>query len=280
MLIMDRILLTGASGFLGKHVSSRLKGKICKIYKNNEVFDGCRCDLNNKKSVKFLMDSFDPNIIIHCAADPKAKHPEDHEQFIQDHILSTTNLLEYCPNNVKFIYISSINVYGDSFPAELPTNLYGACKLSCEKICEAYSVLKDLKVFIIRSCAIVGRGMTHGLIYDIQRKLKSDSEFLELFGTEETCTRKPFVHVETVCNYIENAIDNQNKISVTIDDCFPGDFLSVKEVAEIIMGVMNIHKPIKWLGEGTIWKGDNRIIDTHGAWTGIESSRRAVEKAI
>jgi hypothetical protein len=36
----------------------------------------------------------------------------------------------------------------------------------------------------------------------------------------------------------------------------------VKDVAECVMDKIGIRKPIKWLGEETIWKGDNRRIST------------------
>lgn len=275
-------LVTGGSGFLGKNILAKNKDYV-GTYKTNKIANGYYCDLNKEESVKSLIKQVDPSVIIHCAANPSPKHPENYLEFINNHIYTTTNLLEQCKEGTKFVYISSILVYGDSFPEIMPSNLYGACKISCEEICKAYARLKKLQLKIIRPCAIVGPGLTHGLIFDIQRKLASESKELELFG-DCPGTRKPFVHVDDVYHAIKLCLGNLSKICPDIIDCFPRDSATVEEVALAIMEEIGITKPIKWLGESTIWKGDNRFIDTSGSFeeftlqykTSLEAIRNAV----
>lgn len=254
---MSKILLLGASGFLGKNLIKHLSDhEVIKVYNKTKIEDAWFCDLNRSDSVKMLLENSNPDIIIHCAANAAAKHPEDYEQFLKDHINSTINLLEHCKQNTHFIYISSVLVFGNHFPVMEPTNLYGACKLACENFCEVYSKLKNLKINLIRPSAIVGPDLTHGLLFDLQRKLKSDSEELELFG-EEPGSTKPFVHVDDVCDWVVKCI--QNNFTMPIN-CFPKDSINVKQIAETVMDCLNIHKPIKW-DASKVWKGDNNFID-------------------
>lgn len=255
---MSKIILTGASGFLGKNLFKKLSGHdVIKVYKNNKVEDGWFCDLNRKDSVNMLIERSSPEIIIHCAANPSPKHPEDYKKFLEDHIISTVNLLESCKPGTKFIYISSVLVFGNHFPVMEPTNLYGAAKSSCEVFCEVYAKLKKLKVNIIRPCAIVGPEMSHGLLFDVKRKLKSEDEKIEVWGNEPGST-KPFVHVDDVCDWILKCIDSEITLPV---NCFPVDSISVKQIVEIGMSVLNIKKEIVW-DASKVWIGDNNVINT------------------
>jgi UDP-glucose 4-epimerase len=295
-----KILITGASGFIGLNLTKFLLVNgykyedIIPVYHNNPVENGWCCDLTNGEAVKYLLEKTQPDVIVHCAANPNPKHPANPKQMLDDNVLTTLNLLEGCKEGTKFVFLSSITVYGDEYPLERPTSLYGASKLASEAIITAYAKLKHINPRIIRTCAVVGQGTTHGLLFDLQRKLRSDSPELELFGNEPG-TRKPFVHVNELCLYIKN-------ISIELDDEFfysekfndfwevtsfgPKDSASVKEIAETVMNKLNIHKPIKWLGDGTIWKGDNRAlsydcgIKINNHWETIFSSLQAVENAV
>lgn len=254
-----KILVTGAGGFLGRNLCKLLpEDNLIKTYNTNKIENGWWCDLTDGSCVKSLMEKTEPRTVIHCAGNPSPKHPEDYKGFLENHILATVNLLENCKPGTKFIYISSVLIFGNDYPTIEPTNLYAACKLSCENIAEVYGKLNNLKINIIRPCAITGSDLTHGLLFDVKRKLKEDTPELELFG-DEPGTCKPFVHIDTVCQWILKCLNEDIPLAV---NCFPNDSITVKQVAEILMQELNIFKPIKWLGDGTIWKGDNRKIDT------------------
>jgi nucleoside-diphosphate-sugar epimerase len=255
---MSKITLTGASGFLGRNLLKKLsEHEVIQVYKNNKIEEGWYCDLSKKDSVQMLIERSNPEIIIHCAADAAAKHPENYKEFLENHIISTVNLLEHCKPKTKFIYISSVLVFGNHFPVMEPTNLYGAAKLACEGFCEVYGKLKNLSINIIRPCAIVGQDMTHGLLFDVKRKLKSEDEKIEVWGKEPGST-KPFVHVDDVCDWVLKCINSNVTLPI---NCFPRDSISVKQVVEIGMSTLNIQKEIIW-DASKVWAGDNNVIDT------------------
>lgn len=268
-----KILVTGASGFIGKNLIQTFldygykQENIIPVYLNNPVQNGYCCDLTNTSAVKMLLEKTQPDVIIHAAAIASPKHPDNPKKMFEDNVLTTLNLLEGCKEGVKFVFISSVLVHGDEFPNEKTTSLYGATKLASEALITAYMKLKNIQRRIVRTCAVAGKDTTHGLLFDLKRKLLSDSTELELFG-DEPGTKKPYVNVKELCLFIKNIMVelsdddfyNEKYHAWEITEFGPLDNLTVKEVAEIAMNELKIYKPIKWLGSKTIWRGDNKEI--------------------
>src|ERR1044072_2938636 len=76
---MKKILITGGSGFLGRHLAAKLKQKnrILLAARNNannmmaELKTGCPVvpmDITNEKSIRDVLNEFKPDTIIHAAA--------------------------------------------------------------------------------------------------------------------------------------------------------------------------------------------------------------------
>lgn len=260
----QKILVTGASGFLGKNVLNYYKKiteeadfEVYGTYKNKPEKDLLYCNLENLNDVNRISRLINPDTIIHCAANPNPKHPNfnNFDDFVKSHINSTINLAE-CNPNTRFIFISSINIYGDYYPIIIPNTLYGALKDVCENILNTYQRINDIKPCFIRPSAIVGKNTTHGLLNIIKDKLKQNTDFIELFG-DKPGTIKPFVHVNDVIKAIDDSISDNSLIK----DVFPNDSISVEEVANIIMDKMQIKKNIVWLGDQMLYKGDSKFIN-------------------
>ena len=93
-------------------------------------------------------------------------------------------------NEIKHIvFASSATVYGepDIFPtpetyAPIQTSLYGASKLACEAMIQAYSEYFGIRCYIFRFVSWIGERYTHGVIFDFVKKLKNNSQMLEVLG--------------------------------------------------------------------------------------------------
>ena len=145
------ILITGANGFIGKHLSKYLE-------KNS--FNITRVIRNKKEDQKNIINITEINentdwgeillnidVVIHLAN--TAHKPVDlslaeEKEFINKNLHGTINLANQCVrNNVKkFIYLSSVKVIGektingnkfDELTKTNPQDLYGRLKLKTEK---------------------------------------------------------------------------------------------------------------------------------------------------
>jgi dTDP-4-dehydrorhamnose reductase len=146
-----KILITGANGFLGQHLTLFLAEKgyavaacsrgTCRI-PQKFAFDYYPVDLTDKNEVEKLVSNIIPDIIIHTAANSK---PDDchinREACIEQNVTATLYLLESLKKvsaTAKFIYLSTDFVFGENGPHKEedpadPLNFYGESKLMAEK---------------------------------------------------------------------------------------------------------------------------------------------------
>jgi nucleoside-diphosphate-sugar epimerase len=171
---MDKILVTGSSGFIGKKIVKRLdKLKVITDSNNSE-----RINLQNKEQVMKL-DSAD--MVIHLGG----KTPQNElkwSEYFDNNIIGTLNILEYCIQKKvkKMIYVSSY-VYGnpkycpvdENHPVN-PHNAYTESKYIGERLCEFYCNKFDLNLIILRPFNIFGESMREGfLITNLINSLKT-----------------------------------------------------------------------------------------------------------
>ena len=74
----------------------------------------------------------------------------------------------------------------------LPISNYGAMKLASEAIIAAAAESDLERAFIFRFPNVLGPRLTHGIIYDLLRKLESNPEVLEVLGNGTQ--QKPYLH--------------------------------------------------------------------------------------
>jgi UDP-glucose 4-epimerase len=277
------ILVTGATGFLGRHLVRALKGSpgmnhivaTSRSANPNEWehacgpegaygYVECPCDLTDAAGVRRLMKMVKPQVVYHLAANPIIKpDPDEPFRIAQDNILATHHLLEYCPEGTKFVFMSSASVYGDprkrdqrfeEYDNILPTSVYGATKAAGESLVRAYTNLGRVSGTIVRGVANVGAWATHGLVRDLVRKAKSNDPRLELLG-EPPGSVKPFVWAGDTAKALLLAGREQLPLTLNVA---AEDELSVSDVARIVLDALGINKPMCW--SGWSWKGDNPVV--------------------
>ena len=173
-----RVLVTGATGFLGKQLVIsliELGYDVVALGRNPlklKELERLKCkphsiDLLNKNDLKNLSISID--IVFHCAAfsSPWGKRKD----FIEQNVNATKNILDWSiENNAKrFIYVSSSSVYfdyRDKFMISEDNNIaknfanpYSESKFLGEQLCQRKEY-SDLETIIIRPRGIIGEGDT------------------------------------------------------------------------------------------------------------------------
>lgn len=177
---MTRVLLTGANGFLGKELVKVLEKdksiELVKLVRSAQNFSNVvTCDLTDRESVKSLLDSVSPDVILHTAAFVP-KHLSDYESDLSNkNLLMVQNLLAH--SDASFINISSMTVYGSAdtvirseTDSTDPQSAYGKSKLEIE---DFLSTSKSQSVSI-RIPGLFGVNRRSGLLYNTLESLSKD----------------------------------------------------------------------------------------------------------
>jgi dTDP-4-dehydrorhamnose reductase len=154
-----KVLLTGASGYVGGIINHELKGSYSIVGTNKSTIadENILCDLSDYESVKKLK-SIKPDVIIHAAGNKDIKYCEnDPEAAYSANTLPLVNLVRVFDGGVKIIYLSTDYVFegnrGSYTESDLalPLTEYGRSKLNAEKECLAGSATD---IFILRMSAL------------------------------------------------------------------------------------------------------------------------------
>ena len=290
-----RILVTGAGGFIGRNLIQHLKDnhEVRTVGRSRpEGFDGWVFTSDYKSIYRLALSSFKPEIIIHLAANPR---PQDSDSW-SFNTESTHTLLEHCEPETRFIFASSIVVYGDAKRSGEaytekdvlnPTNVYAASKVACEALIHSYS--KKIHPIILRLPAVVGPGLTHGVVKDFISKIGDNDEPLRPFG-KQPGARKPYLSIEDLKDVIDIfCLERHNDfISKGIFNILTDDTLDIGELAYIMMCKMNKFKRIEW-GHHETYSGDNNFLNVSnkkfkfmkpGCWFKFKTSKEAIEECL
>ena len=179
---MQKIIVTGGLGFIGSNlIDLLLKNKYFVInidkvtYSSNfynvrefskKNYKFVKCDLNNKKKIKKILNQYRPIGIFNLAAETHVDRSIDSPlNFIKSNIFGVYNLLEefktfYKKNKkTKLIHISTDEVYGDILTGRTtedypynPSSPYAASKASSDHLVSSY--IKTFKIpAIITNCS-------------------------------------------------------------------------------------------------------------------------------
>jgi len=167
-----KVLITGAHGFIGSHLTRKLLEKGCKVgiikrrtsnlWRIKDLLDKLSLydvDLKDTKGVINVVADFKPEVIYHLAVYYAVDHKADEvSPMINSNVLGTVNLLEAAKEvGLRlFVNTSSCSVYKPSEKklkeeSELdPLNLYALTKIHVEEACTFYAQKYGLKVVTFR----------------------------------------------------------------------------------------------------------------------------------
>jgi UDP-glucuronate 4-epimerase len=185
---MSKILVTGAAGFIGFHVSQKLldrgetvigmdnlndyyditlkSDRIAQL-KEQDGFQFQYLDLSDRAGMEQLFAQHQPDRVIHLAAQAGVRYSiQNPHAYIDSNIVGFTNILEGCRHHqVKhLVYASSSSVYGSNrtmpfsvdHNVDHPISLYAATKKANELMAHTYSHLYGIPTTGLRFFTVYG----------------------------------------------------------------------------------------------------------------------------
>lgn len=186
--IMQKIVVTGAAGFIGFHLSKRLldegktvigidnlnayydvtlKDNRLKQLTSHPHFTFVKMDLEDKNRMDQIFSDVVPDAVVNLAAQAGVRYSiKNPHAYISSNINGFMNILESCRHHrVKhLVYASSSSVYGSneklpfsvSDNVDHPISLYAATKKSNELMAHTYAHLYGLPVTGLRFFTVYG----------------------------------------------------------------------------------------------------------------------------
>lgn len=193
---MQSILVTGASGFIGKRLMPKLK---------EAGFDPIGC--SSKEGNIWCSNFFDPystkqvDFVIHLAG--KVFVPDSWINPLEFQLINTIgtgNVLEFCrKNNLPMIYVSSY-LYGeprylpiDEFHPLIAFNPYALSKLNAENLCEFYAEQFNLSISILRPFNLYGPNQSNNFLIPKIIKQAIDGNTIHL---ENLSSKRDYLYVD------------------------------------------------------------------------------------
>jgi len=233
----DAVLVTGAAGFIGFHVTRRLlsegravvgvdsinhyydpalKEARLGLLKDDPKFAFEKLDLADRAAMQSLFERHRFAKVIHLAAQAGVRHSLDHPHaYTEANVEGFLNILEGCRHNgcAHLVFASSSSVYGAntklpfavSDNVDHPISLYAASKKANELMAHAYSHLYRLPTTGLRFFTVYGPWGRPDMAMFIFARAILAGQPIQLFNHGRM--RRDFTFVDDVSQAIVRLID-------------------------------------------------------------------------
>jgi S-adenosylmethionine synthetase len=158
------ILITGASGLLGRSLTTRMEetGDVTGIGFSSSAGQIRAVDLRDSAALKDLVAEVRPDVVVHGAAYRDPDFCEEHpEEAFQLNVGPVRDLCALLPERVPLFFVSSDYVFDGAAPPyregddRRPVNVYGRLKVEAEDL-----VLERATGLVLRIPLLIGAGPT------------------------------------------------------------------------------------------------------------------------
>jgi UDP-glucose 4-epimerase len=274
--------VTGAAGFIGSSLVDRLllDGHTVVGYDNfstgleaflvtaqqNPRFTLITGDLLDLPALTAALRGAD--FVMHLAANADVRFGLQHpSRDIEQNTLATHNVLEAMRANgiTRIAFSSTGSVYGEAASIPTPedaafpvqTSLYGASKLACEGLIEAYCEGFGFQAWIFRFVSILGERYTHGHVFDFYRQLLQDPQHLHILGNGHQ--KKSYLYIGDCVEAILTALRTAQQ-KINIFNLGTDEYCAVNDSASWICAALGLQPERTYTGEERGWIGDNPFI--------------------
>lgn len=240
---MERILITGITGFVGSHLADLALEKNCEVFGLKrwnlsrlrnvkhliDKISWIDCDITDPVSVKKAISKANPDKIFHLAAESFVSPSWDHPSHYMDvNYKGTVNILEAIKElkiNPRILIPGSGEEYGEINEEELPitekttlvpVNPYAVTKIAQDLISHVYNITYGLNVIRVRAFNHEGprRDNVFGIPWFAYQIAKIEKGLQEpIIKTGHIEDKRNFTHIR----------DMVEAYWIAIEKCIPGE---------------------------------------------------------
>lgn len=306
---MDRVLLTGATGFIGKELVKSLLEKGYEVHVLERYVTGRYgldksaepilhyANLADFPAVKNIVKEVQPDYCIHLAAVSAVSFSYDH--YIEEgevNFLGTVNLAEACyrsvPHFKQFIFAGTSEEYGMALKdtnekiteetALYPNSPYAVAKVACDLYLRYMYDAYGFPFTVLRPFNSYGRKDNNHFFIErtISQMLSADKVHL---GDPETV--RDWLYVDDHVDGYLKALGNPKAIGQVIQLC-TGKYYTTEDTAKLIAKLVNFKGEIVWHStpkrplDAKILVGDNTKAKSLLGWEPKHTFEAGLEKTI
>jgi len=240
------VLITGAAGFIGYHLCSRLmqegidvvgidninsyydkelkRARIAQLKKKEEKatssFNLIEADICDKETIEEVFKQYKPNKVVNLAAQAGVRYSiENPAAYVHSNLAGFGNILEGCRNHriKNLIYASSSSVYGgnralpfsEDQNVDHPLSLYAATKKANELMAHAYSNLYGLPTTGLRFFTVYGPWGRPDMALFIFTKAILAGEKIQIFNNGDMT--RDFTYIDDVIESVRILLERPSK---------------------------------------------------------------------
>ena len=279
---MKRVFVTGGAGFIGSNLVDRLleRGLAVTAYDNfstgqrdfltraadRSPFALVEGDLLDQSTLQTAMEGHD--FVFHLAANADVRFGTRHpRRDLEQNTIATHNVLEAMRHSgIRRIAFSSTgSIYGEpevfptpeAAPFPIQTSLYGASKLACEALIQAYCTGFGFQSYIFRFVSILGERYTHGHVFDFCKQLREHPDRLHVLGNG--LQKKSYLYVQDCIDAILTAIA-KSPGQVNLYNLGTDEYCQVNDSVGWICHHLKVSPRITYGGGERGWIGDSPFI--------------------
>ena len=243
---LSTVVITGASGFIGRHLCNTLSKRgirVIALSRNGQPnrlveTEHYELDLRDQMKVRELIQYIKPRYVVHLAAvKNRSVAASEYRDAYDGNWLSSFNLVEAC-NEVgtlkRFVFLGSSDEYGQQLPPfressrEAPVTSYGVSKLAVTQLLQTFSRSCGFPAVVLRPTIAYGPNQGSDMFLSAMIQSIVCGERFAMTQGEQT---RDYVYIDDLITAIMSALSVGNEVCGQLINISSGTPLRVRDLA-------------------------------------------------